>query len=99
MTSGSPRRSQECPVSASMFNSRFHPGADDLPLKLRKDRELAGHSSPSRRSQIQGLIERDERDAKLMQFIQSHDKIGKGPAPAIQSRYDYRINLTPPSSS
>jgi hypothetical protein len=64
-------------------NAGFHPLAQDLALKLRKDRQEPGHRSPHRRGQIQRFAEGDKADPEALKLVERPDEVCERAAPAI----------------
>jgi hypothetical protein len=80
-------------LAPSLRNAGFDPLAQNLPLKLRKDRQEASHRPSSRRGEIQRFMERDKPHAQGMQLVQCIHEIDDGASPPIQPPDHNRINL------
>jgi hypothetical protein len=80
-------------AASGLRNAGCDPFAQNLALKLRKDRQETGHRPPGRCGEIQRFVERDKPDAQCMQLVQRIHQIDDGPSPPIQSPDHNRINL------
>ena len=67
-------------MATGLRNAGFDPLAENLPLKLRKDRQEASHHPPGRRGEIQSFVERDKPHAQCVQLVQCIHQIDDGPA-------------------
>jgi hypothetical protein len=56
---------------------------ENLPLKLRKDREQAGHSPARWCGEIQSFRQRPEADVEIAKFLEGRDEIGDRLLPAL----------------
>jgi hypothetical protein len=72
-----------CATPARLGNARFDALAENVALKLRKDREQPSHRAPKGRGQIQRLMQRDEADPHRLQLMQRAHEIRDGAPPAI----------------
>jgi hypothetical protein len=77
------RPSMPLAMSTGLRNTGFDPLTQNLPLKLRKDRQQAGHGPPRRRGEIQRFVERDEPHPQFVQLMQRAHKIDDRPSPPI----------------
>jgi phage tail protein X len=66
----------------------------DLPFELGENGEQACHRSTGRSGQVQGLGQRNETDAEMIQFLQRGQQVGDRPAPAIQSPHQHHVDIT-----
>ena len=69
-TVGDTRRSAMAfTVAPSLRNAGFDALTQNLPLKLRKDREEAGHGPARGRREIQGFVERDKPHPQGVELV------------------------------
>ena len=60
---------QPFPVLTGMGQASLGPFPQDFSFELGEDRQQAGHGPSGRRGQIQRFGQRDETDAKMVQFL------------------------------
>lgn len=72
--------------------------AQDFPLEFSEHREQSGHGAASGYGQIERFGQRNETDSEALQFLQRRNKIGDGPAPAVQAPHQNDIDFAPSCS-
>jgi hypothetical protein len=71
--------------------------AQNLAFELSKDGEESSHRATGWRSQIESLGQRNETNAKILEFLQRRQQIRYRPAPAIQTPDEHDIDFAPTS--
>src|SRR5579863_251576 len=94
---GGKRAAQGFAVLPGMSQTGANPLAQDFAFELREDCEHGSHGAAGRSSQVEGLGQRDEADAEMLQFLERGQQIGYRSAPAIEPPDQHHVDLAPPS--
>jgi hypothetical protein len=71
--------------------------AQNLAFEPSEDGEQSSHRATGWRSQVESLGQRNETDAKILEFLQCRKQIRNGTAPAIQTPGQHDIDVAPTS--